>query len=205
MNIQGQVSRAVSMLKRGGVVAFPTDTVYGLGACFDNVAAVRQVYRLKQRPYGMGLPLLLAETAQIEQVARVIPPVAERLAEAFWPGALTMVLFRGGSVPDAVTGGEETVAVRVPAHPVAIALIAGVGNPIVGTSANVTGRPSAVTAADVLSQFGDSVGMVIDGGECPGGVESTIVDVTGEVPRLLRRGALSREELEEVCSVVEVV
>ena len=184
------------------MVAFPTDTVYGLGACFDDIASVRKVYRLKRRPRKIGLPILIAEASQMKMVARDVPLVAWRLAEAFWPGALTMVLYKGESVSDVVTGGGETVALRVPNHPVTIALIRGAGKPIIGTSANLTGQPSALNAADVRHQFGDSIGLIIDGGMCRGGIESTIVDVTGETPRLLRPGALSRTEIEPVCNLV---
>jgi L-threonylcarbamoyladenylate synthase len=202
LGIQEQIRDGISVLKRGGLVVFPTDTVYGLGACFNSLPAVERIYQLKQRPQSVALPLLLADTAQISEVAQVVPPVALLLARSFLPGALTMVLPRSKSVPDIVTGGGETVAVRIPAHPVAIALIKGVGMPIVGTSANVSGRPSALTAGEVFSQFSDRIDLVIDGGRCPGGIESTIVDVTGEVPRLLRPGAISREELERVCHII---
>jgi len=202
LGIQEQIRNGISVLKRGGLVVFPTDTVYGLGACFSSLPAVERIYQLKQRPRSVALPLLLADTAQISEVARVVPPVALLLARSFLPGALTMVLPRSKSVPDIVTGGGETIAVRIPAHPVAIALIKGVGMPIVGTSANVSGRPSALTAGEVFLQFSDRIDLVIDGGRCPGGIESTIVDVTGEVPRLLRPGAISREELERVCHII---
>lgn len=202
LGIQEQIRDGISVLKRGGLVVFPTDTVYGLGACFSSLPAVERIYQLKQRPRSVALPLLLADTAQISEVAQVVPPVALLLARSFLPGALTMVLPRSKSVPDIVTGGGETIAVRIPAHPVAIALIKGVGMPIVGTSANVSGRPSALTAGEVFSQFSDRIDLVIDGGRCPGGIESTIVDVTGEVPRLLRPGAISREELERVCHII---
>ena len=202
LGIQEQIRDGISVLKRGGLVVFPTDTVYGLGACFNSLPAVERIYQLKQRPQSVALPLLLADTAQISEVAQVVPPVALLLARSFLPGALTMVLPRSKSVPDIVTGGGETIAVRIPAHPVAIALIKGVGMPIVGTSANVSGRPSALTAGEVFSQFSDRIDLVIDGGRCPGGIESTIVDVTGEVPRLLRSGAISREELERVCHII---
>ena len=202
LGIQEQIRDGISVLKRGGLVVFPTDTVYGLGACFSSLPAVERIYQLKQRPRSVALPLLLADTAQISEVAQVVPPVALLLARSFLPGALTMVLPRSKSVPDIVTGGGETIAVRIPAHPVAIALIKGVGMPIVGTSANVSGRPSALTAGEVFSQFSDRIDLVIDGGRCPGGIESTIVDVTGEVPRLLRSGAISREELERVCHII---
>lgn len=202
LGIKEQIRDGISVLKRGGLVVFPTDTVYGLGACFNSLPAVERIYQLKQRPRSVALPLLLADIAQISEVAQVVPPVALLLARSFLPGALTMVLPRAESVPDIITGGGETIAVRIPAHPVAIALIKGVGMPIVGTSANVSGRPSALTAGEVFSQFSDRIDLVIDGGRCPGGIESTIVDITGEVPRLLRPGAISREELERVCHII---
>jgi len=197
--LQEQVRRAISVLKGGGIVAFPTDTVYGLGAGANLPQAVARVYQVKDRPRSMALPLLLAYPAQIGEVARVVPPVARLLVRHFLPGALTIVLLRSGSVPDVITGGGETVAVRVPAHPVPVALARGLGMPVVGTSANLSGQPSALTADEVYAQFGDRIDLVIDGGRCPGGRESTIVDVTGEVPVVLREGAISREELERVC------
>lgn len=200
--VKEQIRDGISVLKRGGLVVFPTDTVYGLGACLNSLPAVERIYQLKQRPRSVALPLLLSDIAQISEVARVVPQVAWLLARSFLPGALTMVLPRAESVPDIITGGGETIAVRIPAHPVTIALIKGVGMPIVGTSANVSGRPSALTAGEVFSQFSNRIDLVIDGGRCPGGIESTIVDITGEVPRLLRPGAISREELERVCYII---
>jgi len=197
--VQEQVERGVSILKQGGLVAFPTDTVYGLGAGANLCRAVERVYRVKGRPPNMALPLLLADVAQIRDVARPVPPLAWLLADNFLPGALTLVLPRSGSVPDIVTAGGQTVAVRIPAHPVPVALARGLGTPIVGTSANLSGQPSALTAAEVCAQFGERVDLVIDGGRCPGGRESTIVDITGETPLLLREGAISGEELARVC------
>ena len=198
VDIEEQVERGVAILRRGGIVAFPTDTVYGLGVSAYNEPAVKRLYRLKQRPEARPLPILVADMVQMTEVAGVLPPVARKLADSFLPGALTLVLPRSARVPDVITGGK-TVAVRIPAHPVAIALIRGLGSPIVGTSANLSGRPSALTAEEVYSQFGDRLGLVIDGGRCPGGRESTIVDVTGEKPRVLREGAISRQQLEQVC------
>jgi len=202
LGIQEQVENGITILKNGGLVAFPTDTVYGLGACFSNLDAVERIYKVKQRPHNIALPLLLADESQISEVAESVPPVARLLARRFLPGGLTIVLSRAKSVPDMVTGGGETVAVRIPAHPVPIALIKGLGAPIVGTSANVSGRPSALTADEVHSQFGDKIDLVIDGGKCGEGKESTIVDITGDVPRILREGAISREELEQVCQII---
>ncbi len=199
-SIQQQVEQGVSILKQGGIVAFPTDTVYGLGAGISLAPAVKRVYQVKKRPRSMPLPLLLADVSQIGDVAKVVPPVAWLLAEKFLPGALTLVLAKSESVPDVITGKAKTVAVRVPAHPIPIALVQGLGIPIVGTSANLSGQPSALTADDVRNQLGNKVDLIIDGGRCPGGEESTIVDLTGETPVILREGAISREELQPVCS-----
>ncbi len=199
--IQAQIERGISILKQGGLVAFPTDTVYGLGASASNQPAVARIYQVKERPKDMALPLLLAHTSQINEVACPVPPIAWLLADKFLPGALTIVLYKSNSVLDIVTGGGSTVAVRIPAHPIPVALAEDLG-PIVGTSANLSGKPSALTADEVCSQFGDKIDLVIDGGRCPGGRESTIVDVTGEVPVILREGAIPREELEQVCEIV---
>ncbi len=199
VDIQEQIERGISVLRQGGLVAFPTDTVYGLGACASLRQAVERVYRVKGRPRNMALPLLLAHTSQIGEVADSVPQIAWLLVRNFLPGALTLVLHKSSSVPDVITGGGITVAVRIPAHPVPVALAEGLGTPIVGTSANLSGKPSALTADEVYSQLGDKIDLVIDGGRCPGGRESTVVDVTGEVPVVLREGAISREELERVC------
>lgn len=199
LGVEEQVEKGIAVLKKGGLVAFPTDTVYGLGANAYSEAAVRRIFRLKQRSEDKALPLLVADIAQLKELVGPLTMVAELLAHRFLPGALTLVLPRPERVPDIVTAGGETVAVRIPAHPVAIALIRGLGSPIVGTSVNLSGRPSALTADEVRSQFGVRIDLVINGGRCPGGVESTIVDVTGETPRVLREGAISRKELEGVC------
>ena len=201
-DVRRQVDKGISILKKGGVVAFPTDTVYGLGAAANNPQAVARIYVVKERPRHMPLPLLLAHTVQISEVAESVPPLAWLLAERFLPGALTLVLSKSRSVPDIVTAGGTTVAVRIPAHPVPIALIEGLGVPVLGTSANLSGRPSTLEASEVYSQFGGRIALVIDGGRCPGGRESTIVDVTGEVPVVLREGAITLRELKLVCGDV---
>jgi len=198
--IQAQIERGISILKQGGLVAYPTDTVYGLGASANNQQAVARVYQVKERPRDMALPLLLAHTSQISEVAEPVPPIAWLLADKFLPGALTIVLYKSNSVLDIITGGGSTVAVRIPAHPIPVALAENLG-PIVGTSANLSGKPSALTADEVYSQFGNKIDLVIDGGRCPGGRESTIIDVTREVPVVLREGAIPREELERVCEI----
>lgn len=197
LSLQQQIKQGISVLKEGGIVAFPTDTVYSLGASISIVPAVEQVYRVKQRPRQRALPVLLADISQIGEVAEAVPRIARLLAEKFLPGALTLVLPRSESVPDIVTSGGNTVAVRVPAHPIPVALVRGVGTPVVGTSANLSGQPSALTYEEAHTQLGDKADLIIDGGRCPGGTESTIVDLTGEVPVILREGAISREELND--------
>ena len=201
-DIQRQVDRGISILKQGGIVAFPTDTVYGLGACANLYQAVERVYKAKKRPRSMALPLLLAHTSQISEVADSVPPIAWLLAHNFLPGALTIVLHKSDSVSDIITAGGLTVAVRIPDHPISVALVNGLGMPIVGTSANLSGKPSALTADEVYSQFGEKIDLVINGGRRPGGRESTIVDVTGETPVVLREGAISMEELKQVCESI---
>lgn len=197
-DIQKQIEKGISILRQGGLVAYPTDTVYGLGACSTLPYAVERVYSVKERPRNMPLPLLLANTAQITMVADSVPPVAWLLINRFLPGALTLVLPTSSSTPDTVTGGGKTIAIRIPAHPVPIALIEGLGSPIVGTSANLSGQPSPLTAEEVYSQLSDKVDLIINGGRCPGGKESTVVDVTGETPVVLREGAIPLEELKRV-------
>ena len=145
----------IPILKRGGLVAFPTDTVYGLGAGANLTQAVERIYQVKGRPPDMALPLLLADISQINEVAEIVPPVAWLLARKFLPGALTIVLYKSSSVLDIISAGGKTVAIRIPAHPVPVALARGLGTPIVGTSANLSGQPSPVTAEDVRSQLAD--------------------------------------------------
>lgn len=197
--LKPQVDTGISILKRGGIVAFPTDTIYGLGAAAYLPQAVKRIYEVKKRPLNMPLPLLLANTAQIEEVTSYMPPVAWKLIQSFLPGALTLVLFKSALVPDIVTAGGKTVALRIPAHPVPIALIKGIGMPITGTSANLTAMPVSLTADDICSQFEDRLDLIIDGGRSPGGHESTIVDLTGEKPLILRQGAIPVEKIRRVC------
>ena len=197
--MEKQVEHAIEILKKGGLVAFPTDTVYGLGANSGDEKAVAKVYQAKMRPRHLPLPLLLSHVSQMEGLARDIPDLAWLLAERFLPGGLSLVLHKAPSVSSLITAGSEKIALRVPDHPVPIALIEGLGAPIIGTSANVTGAPSPLTAQEAAQQMGDRVDLIIDGGRCPGGVESTVVDLTGDVPRILREGAISRREIDEVC------
>ena len=185
-------------------MVFPTDTLYALGADGFNEEAVGRVYEVKHRPRTMALPLLLAEVADITKVAGDIPQVAWDLAERFWPGALTLVVNRGPAVSSVVTAGQDTVAVRVPNHPLALRLIEAVGVPLTGTSANRTGEKEPVTADEVRRQFRGEIGMIVDGGPCPLEGASTIVDVTSERPRIVRQGVLAAELLAEVCPGIAV-
>ena len=197
-DLEKQIKKAISVLKNGGVVAYPTDTVYGLGACMTDITAVDRIFQVKGRPKGMALPVLLTDYSQIREIVVSIPPVAQQLADEFFPGALTIILPKSDAVPDIITGGGRTVAFRIPNHPVPLSLIKGLGKPIVGTSANLSGQPSTLTAAAVRLQIGDKIDMVIDGGRCPGGIESTVIDLSGDRPIVRRKGAISLEKLSKI-------
>ncbi len=188
------VEAAAARLRAGAVVAFPTETVYGLGACARDPLAVRQIFALKGRPADHPLIVHLPDAGQLDAWADV-PPAARVLAARFWPGPLTLVLRRRPGVPDEVTGGLDTVGLRVPDHPVARALLAAVGEGVAAPSANRFGRVSPTTAAHVRAELGDAV-PVLDGGPCRVGVESTIIDLSGDTPALLRPGGVPVEAIE---------
>lgn len=192
-------ARATAILRAGEVVAYPTDTLYGLGAIAFNEDAVRKVLALKGRLASQGVPLLIASVAQLPDVARDVPAAGLALAERFWPGALTLVVWRHPRVPLLACAGD-TVAVRVPAHATPRDLINSCGAAITGTSANVHGGPSPTTAAEVVRQL-PALSLVLDGGPCPDSVPSTIVDVTVGPPRLLRQGAVTLDQLRQVCPI----
>jgi len=193
------VTRAVDALRAGELVAFPTETVYGLGADAASPDAVRRLFAVKGRPADHPVIVHIARAAQLDALARDVPDVARRLADAFWPGALTIVVARDPDrVAPGVTGGRATVGLRVPDHPVAQALLDGFGGGVAAPSANRFGRVSPTTAAHVRADLGDDVGVILDGGPCRVGVESTIVDVTGAEPAILRVGGVSRAEIESV-------
>ena len=194
--LQRQIETAVDVLANGGVVGIPTDTLYGLAACAFNESAVLKVFELKGRPDGMALPLLLSEAEDAKKCAEEVPLDAITLAEHFWPGALTLVLRKGAEVPYVVTAGLDTVALRVPDHPVPRAVSRALGAPITGTSANLSGRPGLTSAAAVRAEFGDAIDFVLDWGDAPGGVASTILDLCGGEMRVLREGAVSQEDID---------
>ncbi len=192
-----EIAAAAAILRAGGIGIFPTDTVYGVGAHAFIESAVRRIYAIKDRPADKPLQLLLARVGDIESVAEVTP-AARALAARFLPGGLTLVLRRRPIVPDVVTAGGDTVAVRVPDSPLLQRLIEEVGAPLAATSANRSGEPPPVEASDARAQLGGLVDFVVDGGRCPAAQESTIVDLSGPEPRLLRPGAVPAEEIEAV-------
>ena len=197
-HVASQIDKAVEILRGGGIAAFPTDTVYGLGAAVFNLEAVEKVYEIKQRSRSIPLPILIAGIEQVTIVAETVPDIAWLLIRHFWPGGLTLVLPKAISLPANITSGSNRVAVRFPNHIVPVSLIRGLGTPIIGTSANISGKPSTLTAQEVKQQLGRRVDFVIDGGRCPGGVESTIVDVVEEIPVILRKGIIPVEKIEEI-------
>jgi L-threonylcarbamoyladenylate synthase len=196
------LGRAVDALRAGELVAFPTETVYGLGADAANADAVQRLFAVKGRPADHPVIVHVARAAQLDEIALDVPEVARRLADAFWPGALTIVVLRNPDrvVPE-VTGGRATVGVRVPDHPLAQALLDAFGGAVAAPSANRFGRVSPTTAAHVRADLGDDGVVVLDGGPCRVGVESTIVDLTRTVPAILRVGGVSQAEIERVAGV----
>jgi len=194
--LQREIEKGVKILQKGGVIAFPTDTVYGLGADAFNSTAVERIYEIKNRPKHRQLPLLIVDVERLTTLADPIPEIAWFLARRFWPGGLTLVLPKTDSLPAYLAPGP-TIAVRVPDHPVCLAIIQHLGNPIIGTSANISGQPAALTAEEVGQQLRGKIDFVINGGKCPGGKESTVVDVTRESPIILRQGIIPSHEIDK--------
>ncbi|MGD8996881.1 MAG: L-threonylcarbamoyladenylate synthase [Anaerolineae bacterium] len=189
----GARQRALAVLRSGGLVAFPTDTVYGLAADPWNEDAVRRLYQVKQRSKDLPIPLLLSDPAGISQVA-LLPEQCRELPGRFWPGGLTLVLSKRASVSRSISD-RPTVAVRVPNLPLARDIIRGAGGVLAVTSANISGGPSPVTAQDVEEQLGGRIALILDGGACPVGVPSTILDCSASPPQILRHGGIGEEEL----------
>lgn len=189
---------AAEVIKRGGLVAFPTETVYGLGADTYNREAVRRIFEAKNRPMDNPLIVHICGLEWLEVVARKVPEEAYRIAERLWPGPVTFVLWKSDDVPGEVTAGLPKIAIRFPSHPVAMGLIERSGVPIAAPSANLAGRPSPTTAQHVIQDLYGRIELILDGGETLFGVESTIIDLTGEAPKLLRPGPIPVEDLERV-------
>lgn len=198
------ILRAAAIIRAGGLVAFPTETVYGLGAHALDPEAVARIFDAKGRPAGDPVIVHVATALAVDAIAASVPPSARALMSAFWPGPLTVIVARGSAVPLRVTAGGDTVAVRVPSHPVALALLRVAGVPIAAPSANRFSRPSPTTADDVAEDLGDRVDMILDGGPCRHGVESTVVDCTREMPVVLRPGAITIEALRAVLPAIDL-
>ena len=198
------IEAAAEIIRRGGLLGIPTETVYGLGADALNADACRRIYEAKGRPQDNPLIIHVPDGSWLEQYCENVPESAYRLADAFWPGPLTMILPKKEIVPYRTTGGLDTVGVRCPKHPVTLAVIRAAGVPIAAPSGNTSGRPSPTTAADMIEDMDGKIDGIFDGGACSVGVESTIIDLTCQPPRLLRAGGLPLEELQRVLGTVIV-
>lgn len=199
-----QIKEAAVLIANNQVVAFPTETVYGLGANAYSEEAVAKIFIAKGRPSDNPLIVHIAERDQLKKLVKEVPPLATKLIEAFWPGPLTIVLEKGVGIAEKVTAGLTTVAVRMPDHPVALLLIKAAKVPVAAPSANVSGKPSPTRADHVYADLYGKISGIVDGGATGVGVESTVVDCTADVPVILRPGGITREQLEEVVGVVAV-
>ena len=204
MKDAGTIRQAAEIIRQGGIVAFPTETVYGLGVDAYNPLAVARVFEVKRRPFFDPLIVHIASPAHLKKLVKDIPSGARKLTEKLWPGPLTVVLFKEEHIPDIVTAGLPTVALRMPSHPMALSLIKESKCPIAAPSANPFGYLSPTTAEHVRGQLADQVDLILDGGPCPVGVESTIVSFSENKPRLLRPGGVSLEEIESIIGKVEI-
>ena len=204
MKDAGTIRQAAEIIRQGGIVAFPTETVYGLGVDAYNPLAVARVFEVKRRPFFDPLIVHIASPAHLKKLVKDIPSGARKLTEKLWPGPLTVVLFKEEHIPDIVTAGLPTVALRMPSHPMALSLIKESKCPLAAPSANPFGYLSPTTAEHVRSQLADQVDLILDGGPCPVGVESTIVSFSENKPRLLRPGGVSLEEIESIIGKVEI-
>lgn len=196
------IARAAELIRHGGLVAFPTETVYGLGSAALDPAAVRRIFEAKGRPANNPIIVHVANAADARPLVAEWPPIADRLLERFWPGPLTLVFKKSALVPDIVTAGGPTVAIRCPAHPVALALVQAAGIPIAAPSANRSTRVSPTTAAHVLAALDGRISLILDGGPCVRGIESTVLSLATDPPTLLRPGPITRRDLEAVAGPI---
>lgn len=195
---------AAKILREGGLVAIPTETVYGLAANALDENAVRKIFVAKGRPSDNPLIVHISKVEEIEALVRDFPPEAQRLAEAFWPGPLTIILRKSDAIPDVISGGLDTVAIRLPAHPVAREIIEAAGCPLAAPSANLSGSPSPTKASHVIDDLSGKIDAIVDAGACSVGLESTVISLCTRVPRVLRPGAVTVEQLRKVLGKVEV-
>ena len=190
INAEHAVAEAVNILKAGGIIAYPTESYYALGAMALNENAVKKIFDLKNRPYGKPLPLIVDDVQTLLAAAKEIPDQAKDLMEKFWPGPLTMIFEARKEVPLLITGESRKVAVRIPGESIALQIVKAIKTPVTATSANLSSQPPAINAEAVLSYFGDNIDLILDGGQAPGGKPSTILDITVTPPRILRKGSI---------------
>jgi L-threonylcarbamoyladenylate synthase len=191
------LSLVAAEIRQGRLAAFPTDTVYGVGTLASNSEAITRLYQVKGRRLNKPIPILVKGPEQLPLIAREVNSLAQKLIEKFWPGALTLILPRHPDLPDIICAGGDNVAVRMPGHVLTLALIREVGAPIATTSANQSGKDSPLEVQSVLMNLGGRIEVILDGGMCPGGIDSTVVDTTGGVLRVLRETAISAREIRE--------
>jgi L-threonylcarbamoyladenylate synthase len=197
--VSKNIIKAVTLLKKGGAVVFPTETVYGLGALAFNKKAVKKIFKIKGRPGDNPLIVHIGDIKQLNRLTDEIPPESKKLIQKFWPGPLTLVFKKRKKVPSIVTAGLKTVAVRMPSHPIALRLLKILNEPVAAPSANRSGRPSPTRYLDVVQELGDRADFILDGGNSKHGLESTVLDVTKKPFRVLRHGSISEETLKKIC------
>ena len=202
-NEQKNIEYCAEVIKNGDLVAFPTETVYGLGANALDEKSVAKIFTIKGRPQDNPLIVHVASIDEVKPLVIDIPDIFELLAEKFWPGPLTLIMQKSDAIPDNVTAGLQTVAIRIPSHPAALSLINALGSPIAAPSANPSGRPSPTKASHVLNDIGGKIPYILDGGDCEVGIESTVLDISGSIPKILRPGFVTYEELKNLLGAVE--
>jgi len=204
-NKQENIELCAYMIKSGDLVAFPTETVYGLGANALDEDSVTKIFTIKSRPEDNPLIVHVSSVEEVKPLVKAIPEIFEKLTDKYWPGPLTLIMQKSEIIPDNVTAGLKTVAIRMPSHPAALALIRTAGSPLAAPSANPSGRPSPTKASHVLNDIGGRIRYILDGGDCDVGIESTVLDISGDIPRILRPGYVTFEELKEVLGNVEII
>ncbi len=202
--ISGDINKAVDILNDEDIIAIPTETVYGLAGNIYSEKAIRRIFEVKERPLYNPLIVHLHSIIQLDEIVSEIPPAAQLLADAFWPGSLTLILKKKSVIPDIITAGKDTVGVRIPNHPVALSLLRQLEFPLAAPSANPFNRISPTKSSHVENYFKDSIKMVLEGGECKNGLESTIIGFDDEEPVLLRLGSISIEEIESIVGKIKI-
>ena len=200
-NLSTSISRAVQILRDGGVIALPTDTLYGISANALDPEAAAKVFSIKGREERSPLPIFVSDSEDLFRYGRDVPDAAVRIAEIFWPGKLTIVVRKSDLIPDVVSGGLDTVGLRIPDHPAPREIVAQLGAPITATSANVSGKPALTSAEDVVAELGSRLDLVLDGGILAPSAPSTVIDVTADPPRILRQGALSASDIQKLAGI----